>query len=562
MFLRIIIAIILVSAWGTAYAQQQPIPSPAEAGALNRKYNRPKEFVPQKEIKLPKAAPKMVAPPNAKKVTFLLSKIIVEGNTVYTDEEIKALYADLIGKEVSLSATFDIASKITDLYQKDGYLLSFAVVPVQEIENTARITVIEGFIDDVSFEGKVHKRSDLFDSWVKQIKAERPTNKATLERVILLAEKLPGVTIDTLVSASKTTPGASNLRLLISHDYFEGHVVVNNHGSRYVGPFQEETMISTNSALGMYEKIQVRNIDTLKNRESQYRELSISTMLNSAGTTSTFLVSQNKVYPGFTLNSAEINSVTRRMVLNVSHPLILTQKESLSINATIETFNSKLRTLDVQTSKDSLRVLRLGADYSNVDSSGSYGFISGLVSQGFELFGARKSGSENLSRASGQSDFTKATFDAGYNYMLKHNIGALFTAKGQWAGSQLLSSEEFFFGGRQFGRGYDSSELVGDHGVAGAVELTYYRPGSDLGKWVNSYQLYGFFDYGAVWKIDSDQEDDRKMASSAGIGTKINLKNQTMFNFEVNRPLTRQAASRGTKDEEDTQFLAYLKVQF
>ena len=44
---------------------------------------------------------------------------------------------------------------------------------------------------------------------------------------------------------------------------------------------------------------------------------------------------------------------------------------------------------------------------------------------------------------------------------------------GQWASGPLYSSEEFGYGGKNFGRAYDQSELTGDHGVAASVEVDY-----------------------------------------------------------------------------------------
>lgn len=560
MFSRVIFSVVFLLASASS-AFSQDIPSTVAPGSMERYRQEHREITPPREIDIPQTQMDNTPPSDAANIKLTPSNVIIEGNTVYSKEKLKSYYNNIIGKEVSLSAIFDVATKITDLYQNDGYFLSFALVPAQRIKESGevKITIVEGFIDKVSFNNLKTHRKSLFNKLKSRVEAERPIKKETLEKFILLTEMTPGISVDTFIEASKTTPGASNLQINIRNDNLDGQVAVNNYGSRYAGPIREESTLSLNSLLGLNEQISFSNTDTLKEREEKYAEVSTKVLINSLGTSIKALYSQDNSEPGFTLRNNNIASKSEKAQLSFAHPLMLSRSKNLTLTGSAEMYDSEVEAFGARLSKDSLRVIRTGLEYVDTDNNGSYRYMFGQISKGLDLFGAKESKRADLSRANGKSNFAKLTAEGGVNKMLTNKIGMLVAAKGQWAGSQMLSSEEFSFGGRQFGRGYDSSELVGDHGVSGLVELDYYGHG---GGPFQSYKLYSFYDIGAVWSIDSDQVDDRKMGSSAGIGVRLDLQKHVVLNVEGNRPLTRDAAFRGKKDEEDGQLKMELKVIF
>jgi hemolysin activation/secretion protein len=67
------------------------------------------------------------------------------------------------------------------------------------------------------------------------------------------------------------------------------------------------------------------------------------------------------------------------------------------------------------------------------------------------------------------------------------------------------------------------------------LELRYGLDVAD--PWLRSFQLYGFVDFGAVWRIDGAAEDRRSLAS-AGLGARFNVLDDVSGSLEVARPLT------------------------
>ncbi len=83
----------------------------------------------------------------ADRIKFALSGINADGSTVYSGRDLLPLYENFLGSEVSLTDVFQIARRITVKYRGDGYILSRAVVPAQQIQaGVVTIDVVEGFV--------------------------------------------------------------------------------------------------------------------------------------------------------------------------------------------------------------------------------------------------------------------------------------------------------------------------------------------------------------------------------------------------------------------------------
>ncbi len=190
------------------------------------------------------------------------------------------------------------------------------------------------------------------------------------------------------------------------------------------------------------------------------------------------------------------------------------------------------------------------------------------ASHGFNILNATKTGSNNLSRENGWSDFTKFNVNTSAMFGCKgfleyigrtlksdnaENMGKncpgfslKLSAAAQHSAQPLLAPERFSLGGLEFGRGYDPSELTGDHGAAFKTELQWGRA-MDMFM-VRDLQLYAFYDIGKVWELTYDPDFEKKQQSlaSAGAGLRANL-NDFSLNMELAKPLTRTVATLGKK---------------
>lgn len=165
------------------------------------------------------------------------------------------------------------------------------------------------------------------------------------------------------------------------------------------------------------------------------------------------------------------------------------------------------------------------------------------ASFGTSMFGGSEE-SDDRSRADAGSDFTKIRAQLSHTHQVWDAFSVYGYAAGQIADDALLSSEEFTVGGLPVGRGYDYSEISGDHGVAALIELRYGRD-TELAL-LDAYQLYGFYDFGATWN-DGSFEDPRDTLASSGLGVRFVIPKGVRLEFEMSKTLTRPVNADGDR---------------
>ena len=113
----------------------------------------------------------------------------------------------MVGQRVPLTAVYALAQKITSKYGNDGYVLSRAIVPPQQLSPDGAIVhidVVEGYIDKVEWPRQLARYRDFFTAYAAKITAQRPVNIRTIERYLLLAGDLPGLKFKTSLRPSET----------------------------------------------------------------------------------------------------------------------------------------------------------------------------------------------------------------------------------------------------------------------------------------------------------------------------------------------------------------------
>src|SRR5256885_1536698 len=87
--------------------------------------------------------PSTIAPAGAENIRVLIRGVRITGATVYRPEQLAPLYADMVGHEVPLAAIYELARRITAKYGSDGYVLSRAIVPPQELPRQGAVIRIQ-----------------------------------------------------------------------------------------------------------------------------------------------------------------------------------------------------------------------------------------------------------------------------------------------------------------------------------------------------------------------------------------------------------------------------------
>ena len=491
---------------------------------------------------------KPMFPAELQKVKFVLRKMIIKGSTLYSKRKFSKLFKKYMRKRISLRVVYGIAQTITNMYRNDGYILSKAVVPPQQIDRgIIRIDVIEGFINKVNLQGDVTGPKALLNKYRKKLLNSKPLLSKDLERYLLLVDDLPGLTVKSVLTPSDVQPGATDLTLILQSKNFNGGVGIDNRGTKFNGPVQFSTNANTNSLFNLYERIGFQGVVTKDTNELQFFSGFYEMPVSSEGTKIYFSGSSSKSQPGGELAQFNVNGKSNTLTLRATHPFIRSRSKNLNAVLGFTSRNSTTKFLGDTDSKDKLRIANLGLSYDFVDNYRGVNLVSFNWSQGLGILGASESGSLKLSRREGRSSFTKFSGEALRLQQLSPSWMLLGAMSWQYSSEKLLASEEFGVGGPKFGRGFDASEITGDHGISFKLEL---QKAFQINKaYIKDIQAYTFIDYGTVWnRLGTATGSTKQDISSTGLGFRFNVTDHLSGYLEWDKPLNKDVSSEGNRD--------------
>ena len=256
------------------------------------------------------------------------------------------------------------------------------------------------------------------------------------------------------------------------------------------------------------------------------------------------------------------NSVSATATL--LYPIRRARVGNLSVRGTFSYFNGQTDFEGVELSEDRIRAVRAGLAWDAIDAWRGVNLADLELSQGLKGLGASPYGNPLASRAGGRPDFTKVTLYAARLQSLAPRWSVLAAVNTQYAFNELLSPEEFAYGGEQFGRAYDFGRAGRRSGVGFKIDLRYTeRTTWPIAREIMPYVFYGI---GVVWQRNPQPgEDARSSAANAGAGVRVTGERGFSGYLEVAKPLTRchrrgEQATRGCSSRSSSPFEAKRSV--
>ena len=537
-------------------AKAADVQGPANAGRVEK--DRQQLILPpaMPEMQVPEM-PDIDAPEGTEQITFVLNHVQFEGVTVFDHQQLEQLYKEYLGTEVTLSTAWKIANALTQQYRENGYFLSRAYVPLQEIEyGIVKIQAVEGYVDNVDYDDKTIERSRIIDDIINSLMAERPLKQQTVENNLLLLNDLPGLSFRAIFQESKNpqTPGAVNLLIVPAHEDGNGFLSFDNYGSRFLGPFeatasyqydfipQQETTITVIGAQPISELQYIG----ISQKAPIFKNFSIIAM-----------ASFTKAEPGYNLEFLDVESESTNLGIVLEYDAIRQRDENLTFKLSLDGKNTNTDIVDTALTRDRVRALRFSSTWDINDDWDGRNYANVTFSHGLDILSASQRGEFTNSRFQAAPDFRKIEYYVSRTQAITPDWGAVFASSGQYSPDTLFSSEEFGYGGQNFGRAYDSSEITGDKGVAASVELRFFglSPYDIL-----SFVPYTFYDIGKVWNNDTGSVGIS--GSSAGIGVRLQSELGLAGNLSVAKPLTKPASAPQSSDAKNPRYLLQFMYIF
>lgn len=543
---RIICAVLrVVVGWllsvNSTFAASDPLQSVGPGQIQRQIENIPSPQETPRALALPKSAKTEVM---LNEQNFVLSGVLIEGATRFTTLGFLPFYQAYLGKKTTVDQLRKIAEAITGHYHKAGYFLSRAVLPAQQIEfGIVRLRVEEGYIAEVETGGKTHPNDPLLDKILRPVMLQRPLQRATLDKALQSLKTLPDITFDAHVRRLAEPAGAYELALNLQQKRFQGSINIDNHGTKPIGPVEGMLTLQAFNLTGHHESYQFRFATAADIRELQFYDLNTEWLLGDKGARMQAGISYTKAVPGGNLATLDVHVESRHAQLGVSYPIQLTASRSTYLGLTINQDNSHTDLADTRLIESRLTSTVLSLRHVSKYGENA-GYTMGVsVTQGLKL--ANSEVFDILSETGpGEPAFTKLNLSYSYEQRFGKRLYTLLQLEGQYANETLPALARYSIGGAVYGRAYDPSEIVGDSGMAGRLEMAY-RQVRIARNW--DISPYVFYDLGVVWQARPIAGAGYASLASTGLGVRI-MNGDFSSYMEIDKPLTRAVAAQGNND--------------
>jgi hemolysin activation/secretion protein len=503
--------------------RDRPLPTPPPAGTF--------DF----SIETPRRSP---VPRAVDELRFQLKDVRIVGATVFSPDDFRPLYADLIGKEVGLSDILNVADEIESKYRERGFIISRAYVPPQRVgDGIFTINVVEGYISGIALEGGDPGVRSLIQAYIAPVTQSRPLVLGPMERGLLLSNDLPGVVAAGLLRPAPDQPGASDLVVNVTQTPWAGGFNADNRGSAFTDRWTLGGDVEWNSPLGDGDQVTL-NIQSAPDPNVRIQGTArYQHPIGTDGLTGSAYITVSNGAPSASLGKFNITTNSIAVGPRLSYPLIRTRAQSLTLEGgfTWQDATVQSGTPAAQISHDHWHVVDAALTYTQT------GFWNGSTSATFDVaqgvpgLGASPNGSVSLSRPGAHTDFTKITSTVKRIQVIWGPVNLALTAQGQYAFDPLLAGEQISFGGYQIGRGYDPSALSGDHGLGGSAELRYDTRIDQY--FIETVEPYIFYDTAKIWNRLGGNGSGLALHST-GAGVRVGLERSISLGLEYARTLT------------------------
>lgn len=524
------------------------IPGYAEPGVASRTLMAPPISPPPIQRAAVVAEPEQkqatLAAAAAAKIKFKLTKIILEGNKVFTEKQLKTVYEKQLNKTISILDLQNLVQGITNFYRNNGYIISRAILPPQHVKNgVVKVKIIEGFIAKVDVKGNFQGTYCLLKAYGSRIVQNRPTEIDVLEHYLRVANEIPGLDVKSVLEPSKKTVGAADMTLVAEHNMYNLYTSYDNYGTRYLGPNQASVGGLVNSLFMSGDITSISLLRTSRAKELRFYNIMYEFAVGCDGLRIGLNLNRSFTVPG--LDLAPLETVGDAIIKSIrfTYPLIRARDEDLTLDGSFDWTDSKVNVFSERLYLDHIRTLKFGGLYDFADQYQGSNTIVLHIHEGLKPFGATKDRfSPFISRFGANGQFTKFTGSYGRLQQIYDKFSGFFYISGQYSFTPLLATEEYFFGGSQLGRGYNPAEILGDRGAASSLELRYdLAPDWD---YLKTAQPYLFYDTGIIWNIkDIVGIPKKQSATSTGFGVRITFTSFLSGNFMLAQPLTKKVAA-------------------
>jgi len=528
------------------------------------------------------SAPIQAAEPSPAVATVQVARVQVEGVGEHPDSGIspagiealanQALRA--LGPDQPLALSFaqieQITARITQAYRDAGFLVSVAYIPPQQIGDSQTLTlkVMEGRVGRVLVQGSQRYREDQLTASSLGL-IGRPLRRNELERALLYARDLPGVSVTSVLQPGQNA-GETDIVLLATDNArpYEITAGLSNHGTDSTGKYRAELGISAFNALGAGDVLAASIGYGLDPADSWQAALSLSVPFDDVpGLSGVAGVSRSEMEVNTgPFASMQLKGPTTLFYAGGDWKFI--QRADLRVQASARWIHedSKLEGLGFLLSRHTFDVVDAGLSLRHTDHRW----------RGMNL--AQVSLRKSVNDESSPMNWLY-TSHAPYFWVARASVARLQALPGdqrlllrgsaQFTDDALTPMEQFSVGGPTSVRAYPLSTALGDRGVQASFEYQVSAPGFankpspfNGRRWGDLLDVNLFYDWGRT----SPAPDNRHLGvlpvtlEGTGLGLGLRLPWQPELRLDVSA--AKPTGNHRGSDGRSTQYWARISTTF
>lgn len=495
----------------SAFAQPFPIP---DAGSILQQIEQ------QRSVPLPSVRPERAAPPPEIRppvgMTVHIKEFRFASNTLLSSQQLASALASFAGQKLDFAGLQRAADAVAAAYREAGWLAR-VYLPEQDVsEGIITLHVIEALFSGLRFEGEASQRvsrSQIEAFFERQQVIGQPLKLVALDRALLLADDLPGISVAGSL-ATGTADGETSLALQTTDEpYVYGDITLDNNGALSTGNQRIIAGLNVNSPGGRGELLSLSGLHT---KGSDYGRASLTVpdgynglRLGVSASSMTYRV----IDGSNEIKALAIKGHSSSIGLDWSYPLIRARLYNLYFSGGMESkhFQSNNRnssSTDPKSYSDyDTHSLRLSLTGNRFDDLGG----GGANSASLQLTRGRLSNMQAHSQIDSiERSYRKLTYSASRQQTITGAHSVLLSLQGQHASKILDSSEKFYIGGPATVRAYPVSELGGERGQVLSAEWRWRLNPA----WV----LSAFTDHGRVVSLPVTSSDSQVALTLRGHG--------------------------------------------
>ena len=469
-----------------------------------------------------------------------LSATVINGVSAYSPMQLFAVYRDQLGRPISSASAQAIIAQIEALYARDGYSRpEFRLDSDLTANGILRIEVFEAQVAQVIVGGDAGPYAARLDVIANELRSHVPVRSADLQAALQTMRDLPGLTINATTRRDESRPNSYALLLDASFKPVEGVVQVTNRGTDEIGPQFALGQLVANNFFGLGERIGLLYSGAFQYDEYHGVGLFADLPVDSHDTHFTASTFASHSDPTETPDRNDIYD-RARTTLRVTRPIDAGPKYKVALSAGIDFDDLQLKRDGEQLREEKLRVAELGGRLIGSTSPMNQYLLSLQVRKGLNGFGSTLDAAD-LTYDPRRKDFWLTRVQFTHLTRFATNWTVRVDALGQSSAYVLPDAERYKIGGERLGRGFEVTAIAGDQGVGAKAELR-----RDLSSALSAFgktSVYGFYDFGAVWKQDLP---GRESAATSGFGLSCEYGRVSGF-IEIAKPMT-HADLEGNRD--------------